>query len=147
MNTFTYIIALVIFTIAVMSGVAAIAGYWLSAAVLAALAIYIVWDSFLARSTTRPNRFGLVSGQSASQVALIVCAVVSAIVGTYLFFYPQHPPFSGSYAFVWSSLYSGFGVFGGPLACWALALGLGAKWTILRKAQDRVDVQKDEGGK
>jgi len=143
MDLYPYIIALVVFTIAVIAGAAALAGYVLPSGLLAALAIYIFWDAALARDTSQQEGVGFVPGQSAAQLGIF--ALVCAIFGTYLFFHPHHPPFTGRSAIVSSGLYAVFGVLGEPLGCWILALGFGAIWMAQRKSRANLEVHKGKG--
>ena len=94
---------------------------------LGPLAAFIIWEGFRHRRTsvkplsrTTIER-GFVPGAKSAERVFSIFAVAIAIFGVVLIVQPQHPPFAGKGAFIWSLLYSWLGVWGQPLFFWWFA--------------------------
>lgn len=111
-------------------------GELIGAALLAVLAVYIIWESVSNRkpSSGAQSRTGFVPGRAASNLALLVLAGVFAVWGVALALDPAQPPFTGRGGFMVAALYAALGTLGVPLAYWALALAFIGIWFARRQA-------------
>jgi hypothetical protein len=97
----------------------------LLAGILAALAVFIIWESFSSRRVSRDEMAkGFRPGWTATRTGLLVLAGVMAVFGMEEWNRPSQPPFQGYGAIAISFLYAAFGPRGAPVAFWILAAAL-----------------------
>ena len=103
-------------------------------ALLAGLAIFILWESFK-REQPASRSTSAAPGLTAAELGLLIGAGVVAVMGILALLDPTDPPMSGRYAFFWNALVDAFGPLGMALVLWissALILGV---WHVRRKAR------------
>ena len=99
---------------------------------LAALAIFILWES-LRRAKPASGNTSAAPGQTASELGLLIGAVVLATTGILALVDPTHGPTAGRSAFFWNALFDAFGKLGiAAVFCTAAVVALGA-WYVRRK--------------
>jgi hypothetical protein len=106
---------------------------------LAALAVFIVWDSRkLRRDAVKPlsreqMRAGVEPGRAHAWKALAGLAAVFAVIGVSAMIEPRLPPFTGRGAWLWSAAHQYFGSWGDAFVWWSGAVLLAAAaWANFR---------------
>lgn len=101
---------------------------------LAALVIFILWESFK-RAKPASRNTSATPGQTASELGLLIGAVVLATTGTLTLWEPTHGHTTGRSAFFWNAVFGAFGQAGIAAVFWTAAvLALGV-WYVRRKTR------------
>ena len=118
---------------------------------LAALALFIVWDSWRRpEGTTKTLRRsfsqrGYVPGAASREAGLFVLAAAFAAFGTFLLIAPPQRELNGRGAFLADLLYVWFGSLGMPIFLWLTALALLAMALSARRARLRSELPSNRG--
>lgn len=103
-------------------------------ALLAGLAIFILWESFK-RERPASRSTSTVPGQTATELGLLIGAGVVAVMGVLALLDHTDPRQSGRYAFFWNALVDTFGQVGIAVTLWITAALTLCVWHARRQAR------------